>query len=291
MLQPHSPNPIDVDNHRSVGLAFVDFGRVRSTQQDYQRRPPMWSLPASKVVEAMANLLHRTIDKLRRVVLSSTIRVDDVEVRRLGSPYGGWVVPASVLEGDGWALLAGVGEDTSLEDALLRHSSLRLVSVDPTPRAIEHMRRQATDARWEFEPVGLWSDRGKLRLYAPKNEAHVSHSIVNLQQTDRYFEAECVTPADLAEIHGGEQLRLVKLDIEGAEFAVLASLTSSDLHPEVLCVEFDQPCSIRRIHRERRRLLELGYRCVAVDGWNLTFQAPHLCQTSTTRSAAWEADT
>src|SRR3546814_9362953 len=46
-------------------------------------------------------------------------------------------------------------------------------------------------------PVGLWSEDATLRFYAPRDPTHVSHSIVNLQETESYFEARCRSIASL----------------------------------------------------------------------------------------------
>ena len=43
--------------------------------------------------------------------------------------------------------------------------------------------------RFHFMPVGLWSEDTVLRFFAPRDPAHVSHSVVNLQRTEDYFEA------------------------------------------------------------------------------------------------------
>src|SRR3546814_18913651 len=51
--------------------------------------------------------------------------------------------------------------------------------------------------KFHFMPVGLWSEDATLRFYAPRDPTHVSHSIVNLQETESYFEARCRRIASL----------------------------------------------------------------------------------------------
>ena len=63
---------------------------------------------------------------------------------------------------------------------------------------------------------------------------------MNLQKTNRYFDANVTTLRNLMQRHGHEQIDLLKIDIEGAEYRVLHSLVTNALHVRVLCVEFDE---------------------------------------------------
>ena len=74
-----------------------------------------------------------------------------------------------------------------------------------------------------------------LRFYAPRNEAHVSHSAVNLQRTDRFFEAQVSTVRELAKKLDDTDIEIIKMDIEGAEYAVLSSLMDQGPLPSTLC--------------------------------------------------------
>ncbi len=123
-------------------------------------------------------------------------------------------------------------------------------------------------------PVGLWSADTTLRFYAPQDPAHVSHSVVNLQKTEEYFEADCRTIPSLVRELGDKSLDLVKLDIEGAEHRVLSNMLRSDLRPRVVCFEIDQPVSAAQVWATWFGLVRRGYRLIAVDSWNLTFVGP-----------------
>lgn len=187
---------------------------------------------------------------------------------RLGSAYGGWWVPVDRLR-PGWvAYCIGAGEDISFDLELLR-SGLTVRTVDPTPRAIAHVASLGIDDRhFSFHPVGIWNERTTMRFHVPRNPDHVSHSVVNLQETTDFFVAEVVTLSDLMTSCGDDHIDLLKLDIEGAEMAVLEWLLGTDLRPEVLCVEFDQPQPIRRSRAMLRRLTSAGYRVRRFDGLN-----------------------
>jgi len=73
---------------------------------------------------------------------------------RLGSRYGGWWVPKSVLTPAAVAYCAGAGEDITFDLALLEHG-LRVTTFDPTPRAVSYVTSLGiADGRFRFAPVG-----------------------------------------------------------------------------------------------------------------------------------------
>jgi hypothetical protein len=119
--------------------------------------------------------------------------------------------------------------------------------------------------------VGLWSEEATLRFYAPRDPSHVSHSVVNLQGTDEYFEGLCRSLPSLMTELGHGSIDLLKIDIEGAEHRVIRSMLASGIRPTVLCTEIDRPVTPLRFWTTIRRVLSAGYTLVAVDGWNFTF--------------------
>jgi FkbM family methyltransferase len=191
---------------------------------------------------------------------------------KLGTAYGGWVVPTSLLTRESIVWCIGVGEDITFDLALIERFGCDVLGIDPTPRAAVHVRKVAgQELRYRFLPYGLWSEDSVQRFYAPRNPAHVSHSIANLQGTTSFFEASCKRPSTLLGELGQTHIDLLKLDVEGAEYAVLRALREDRIRPRILCVEFDQPASLRKIVEESRQLQRSGYVLVAVDRWNFTF--------------------
>jgi FkbM family methyltransferase len=139
---------------------------------------------------------------------------------------------------------------------------------DCDPRCLDRLR---------FHPYGIWSEDRAMRFYSPADPTHVSHSIVNLQHTETYFEAECRTVKSLMHTFGHSELSLLKLDVEGAEYEILSSLLHGSIRPGILCVEFDegfQPMDggyQDRIFSYIRRLRRKGYLLTHTDSWNATF--------------------
>jgi len=249
----------------------------------------------------LAHGAHRGLSPLLPYVASSGL-LPPQELNRLGTVYGGWLIPKdNGLTPDSLCYGAGAGEDISFECALIEQYGCRVRIIDPTPRAIQHFHdlQQAvrsgnrfpvnnsavdfypiTDAhldRLQLFPVGLADKDTDMKFFLPKNPAHVSCSVVNLQKTDRYFTAPCLRLSSIMKEQGDSSIDLLKIDIEGAEYGVIEDMVSSGLLPRLLLIEFDEAHSPlddkapERIARHIALLAQAGMRCVAVEGSNATF--------------------
>ena len=217
------------------------------------------------LVSAVAKVAHHDL------VSSQPLR-RDLPCVKLGSDYGGWTVPTGWITAESVCYCAGVGEDITFDLGLIAAFGCHVHAVDPTPRAVAHVQKHArTEAKFHFEQVGLWNEDTTQRFYAPANPKHVSHSVMNLQKTDTYFEAECVRLSTLMARNGHQHIDLLKLDIEGAEYKVLESLLSDGIRPKILCIEFDEayhPLDSQFIHRIRAHVSQwvgAGYTLAALE--------------------------
>lgn len=224
------------------------------------------------------------------------------ELIRLGTSYGGWLIPSnSGLSSDSVCYTAGAGEDISFDCALVSLFHCRVRIVDPTPRAVAHFRQleaavgeglrfpinnsstefyditKADLTRLSFLPFGLADKDAQIKFFFPVNPAHVSCSAVNLQKTADYFTAQCYRLSTLIGKQGDSKVDLLKMDIEGAEYSVIADVVASNLLPRLLLVEFDEAHTPLdgdaglRIGEHIRQLVQAGMRCIAVEGCNATF--------------------
>jgi FkbM family methyltransferase len=208
----------------------------------------------------------------RRVLLRHGPPPADLRLEKIGTSYGGWVVPTALIRQDWVCYSGGVGEDISFDLGVIERFGCLVRAFDPTPRAIAFIAANGADEpRLDFHPVGLWSEDTTLRFFAPRNPAHVSHSIMNLQRTHEFFEAPCRSLPSIMRERRDERIDLLKIDIEGAEHEVVRSMLASGIRPTVLCLEIDQPVRVRNFWATVRRIRSAGYALVDVDSWNLSF--------------------
>ena len=183
--------------------------------------------------------------RMRRIGVKPSKTRHKHNVAYLGSAYGGYAVPTELVKGR-TGLSFGAGEDISFEISVARKFSGTVHIYDPTPRAVEYCRRTISKChasvcgRLFIHPYGVWSECKKERFYVPSNPDHVSHSIVNMQKTGSYFEAECLSPAEILDRLQLETVSFVKLNIEGAEYEVVNAMFDSQIKPDVICINFDE---------------------------------------------------
>jgi FkbM family methyltransferase len=190
---------------------------------------------------------------------------------RLGSRYGGWWVPRSVLRPGAVAYCAGAGEDVTFDLALLEHG-VRVTTFDPTPRSVAYVNSLRVEGgHFRFVPVGWWNDNTELDLYAPRDPAHVSYSALDLQATGQSITVPVRRVATLARELGDTALDIIKMDIEGAEMAVIPDILSTGPMPRVLCVEFDKVRPLRDVISLIRRIKRAGLLPAHSEGRNVTF--------------------
>jgi FkbM family methyltransferase len=226
-------------------------GSAGTRYSEYQRR-----------IVKLGGRLNRVTE--RRLVSHFLKPVVHVKTTRLGSEYGAVHVPVQLLTDKSIVYSAGVGEDVTFDLGLIETVGCEVWAFDPTPRSIEFA-RSIREPRFHFLPLGVWSEDSVQRFHTPADSVHVSHSIANLQQTTEYFDAECRSVRSLMTELGHGEIDLLKLNIEGAEYEVLASL--GDVRPRILCVEFHKVQTLRRLVRF---IGSLPYEPIRVDGFDVT---------------------
>ncbi len=242
----------------------------------------------------------KILNKIKRQILNPRLKVTSTNLilKSFGSAYGGWVVAISDSLKASTIISCGLGEDASFDIEMINEFNLRVVFVDPTPRAIEHFEQiinclgsaksmeysvggaQEIDAyelvnlsqsSFKLIPKAIWLDDNPVRFYSPLIEDHVSHSISNYQNsysTDTPFiDVEAITVKQIMITESLESIPLIKLDIEGAEIEVISSFLDKGIFPEQILVEFDELSAPslkarRRIITCHQQLIENGYALV-----------------------------
>jgi len=202
-----------------------------------------------------------------------------VDLVRIGSDYGGWVVPASLLGSNAVCYCCGVGDDVSFDRAVMERWGCSVHAFDPTPKAAALARRVAAEEpRYRFLEVGLWSSDSSVPFFAPPGATdpnEVENWSAKRAKGGLRIEARVRSLSSLMKELGHVRLDLLKLDIEGAEYEVLGAVLRDWLDIRVICVEFHKTPSVTPMIEMTQRLQAAGYRAVALDGFDVTFVRSH----------------
>lgn len=157
--------------------------------------------------------------------------------QRLGTRYGGWWIDATALGPAPLLVDCGLGEDISFPRAFIERYGGRVIGVEPNPRSLDYC-RQHCPAGMEIIAQAFWTKAGKTlnfhlprpQTQLPKGADGVSGSLVGSHEYVAGGNDLAVTTTTLAEIldaAGRAECDILKLDIEGAEYEVLAELCHS----------------------------------------------------------------
>ena len=164
------------------------------------------------------------------------------EIIRCGNQYGGFdVVADSSLRSRRILVYSfGIGEDLSFSQTVLEEFQAEVYAFDPTPRAIEYVKRSDLyrDDRFRFYAYALAAEDGMEDFYLPINESNVSGSLI--QRSALKEVGISVIKRKLKTIIkelGHEKVDILKMDIEGAEFEVIHDITCDGIEFNQLCIE------------------------------------------------------
>lgn len=161
-----------------------------------------------------------------------------VETVRLGDPGGRWSVVPVGLTTHSVVYALGVGTDISFERDLIARYGVTVHAFDPTPIALEWAAKQSLPQGFVLHPYGVADLDGRARFAAPRKRKFPSFSLVRSRGEGPEVEREVhrlSTLAGMLQLPGPE---LIKMDIEGAEYGVLADLLASGFRPRQILVEF-----------------------------------------------------
>lgn len=207
--------------------------------------------------------------------LSIASRGDLVTIGDLS--YGGWTVPAALLDTDSVCYLAGVGEDITFDLGLIARFGCTVEAFDPVPQAAIHVSQASPhEPRLRFHPVGLWSSDTSLRFSEPRAAGYVSRSATDMHTTGGGQELPVRSVRSLMDELGHDRIDLLKISAEGAEYEILDHVLDEGLNVRVLCVEYAQPAPEPATPRRSvEKLANAGFDVVAASvppgGWKLCF--------------------
>lgn len=224
------------------------------------------------VIDRVRVIINQVYDKLRYPKPSETFE-------HFGTKYGGWWVETAGLNEKSSVISAGIGEDISFDVALIHNFGCQIFAFDPTPKAIAYVAQSQTEPKFIFEACALAREDGTIDLIPPKNPEYASYTIADTASGQGFtFPAKSLRTI-LAET-GCVEIDLLKMDIEGSEYAVIDSIIADQLVVKQLCVEFHDSIAVeigRSTKNSIKQLADYGLKLVYKSYDNYTFVSQKAC--------------
>jgi FkbM family methyltransferase len=191
-------------------------------------------MPLRSVVDALTGVGRRLSGKPRQGV------EERLPFVHLGSDYGGYGVLLDRLPDDALVYSFGLGEDISFDLALLERARCRIFGFDPTPRSVAWVKAQNPPAALQVRELGVAEYDGVASFAPPVNPEHISHTMVagDAAPAGERIEFQVRRLTTIMDELGHAELDVLKMDVEGAEYAVLVDLLQSSVRPQQILVEF-----------------------------------------------------
>jgi FkbM family methyltransferase len=185
-----------------------------------------------------------------------------------------WTIDASALGPHSVVYSGGAGNDVSFEVELARQYGCEVHLFDPSETGRRTALAQgAASAGIEYHALGLAGKPGARGFRRPIDSREGSYTMCAGEGVETSFPCTCVG-AFMRE-RGHRRVDLLKLDIEGFEFEVIASLLAERLNVGQICVEFHHRAPFPHTRwtaiRCIVRLLLRGYRLVHLRHCDHTF--------------------
>lgn len=186
----------------------------------------------------------------------------------LGIDSAGFFVHLPTLNKESVVYSFGIGEDITFDRHLIEKTGCKVFAFDPTPKSIHWLSTQIVPDGFVAHPVGISPETGKMKFRLPKNKDHVSGSLENaghVNDSDT-VEVDVKRLSDIMRELGHEHIDLLKMDIEGSEYAVIDQILTEKIDIKQLVVEVHErylPEGKMLTEKMVKNLQENGYQLFA----------------------------
>lgn len=163
-----------------------------------------------------------------------------VNTKWYGNNYGGFYVCPDFLNENSIVYSFGIGEDISFDLAMIEKHGCQVFGFDPTPKSINWLKKQHKPSNFTFFEYGIANKSGLVDFFLPKNSEHVSGSFVlqnNVNNKQKVL-VEMKLFSDIINELGHNQIDILKIDIEGAEYDILESILGCPVVINQILIEF-----------------------------------------------------
>lgn len=165
----------------------------------------------------------------------------DVKIPRVwhGDMDCGWCVAKSPHKEGCIVYSFGLGDNITFEVSLASESGTAVHGFDPTPRSLGFVSAISRPAGLTVYRYGIADYDGTASFYPPSNAQNVSYTMLSVPGRGGLpIEVPVHRLSSIMKRLGHDRIDILKMDIEGAEYAVISDILSSGIRVGQLLVEF-----------------------------------------------------
>ena len=189
---------------------------------------------------AMAQVL-KSFPRVARLLRDATNRIlhqvdTEIPKQAVGSDYGSHTIASDFIQENSIVYSFGIGTDVSFDIGLIDLYGCKVHAFDPTPRSFEWLAKQSFDSRLILHPIGLGQSDGATPFREPDKASYVSYSPGTT--SDRHTLLQVRRLRTIMRDLNHDNIDVLKMDIEGFEYASLEDVLNSNIFPKIIAVEF-----------------------------------------------------
>lgn len=198
----------------------------------------------------------------------------------LGNLNAQFAINSETISQNATVYCFGIGTDISFDLALMRRFGVEIHAFDPTPLSLNWLQTQEIPSRFHVHNYGVADSDGVVGFTPPLSPSHVSHTIVHRNGSEYTVWAPVHRITTIMRNLGHTSIDILKMDIEGAEYAVIRDLLRTSIEVRQLCVEFHHRWTEIGASKTQEAISALrahGYRIfhVSDSGEEYSFLGPH----------------
>lgn len=156
-----------------------------------------------------------------------------------GTGTAAYMVASGTLSEDSVVYSCGVGDDISFDLSLIGRYRLTVHAFDPTPESARFIERAAPPPEFQYHQYAVGSSDAweQLQSLKPVRTEYRAATLLGIDKGGSQMQVPVMRLSTIMEKLGHQRIDLLKLDVEGAEYAVLEDLMH-DIRFDQLVVEF-----------------------------------------------------
>jgi FkbM family methyltransferase len=154
----------------------------------------------------------------------------------IGSAYGSHTILSGKINRHSVVYSFGIGNDVTFDLGLIERFDCRVHGFDPTPRSTAWVTQNVTEPLFVFHQYGIGECDADVAFEQPEKDDHFSFSKAADANRGNTFPVRRLSTIK-TEL-GHSHIDILKLDVEGFEYAVLKDIVACGIFPSVIAVEF-----------------------------------------------------